>query len=243
MGQAHNRKSDTDKRAVNGSVKKLDENIAKEKYSMSKIKIDSMSKIKIDSQTEFVNFPNQKIRGELESLAEGELQKYESCEERRERLLDKLKIDKSQISNLLRVYVEAGKKFGMDNVFNEILGIFSSPQGGFLRSPFLHMGIRAGLVGDLEEEEIQDFVHQIIKICSSAPEACVEEKPVNCKEEEAMSDIGRMKHLLDIMDRHRRGELTSEDVSEVKENLEGWKKDIENLREAACSFEIGFKRK
>lgn len=197
-----------------------------------------MSKIKIDNQREFVNFPNQKIRGELQSLAEGELQKYASCEERRKRLLDKIKIDKSQISNFLRIYVEAGKKFGMDNVFDEILGIFSSSQGSLFQSPILYMRIRASLVGDLEEEEIHDFVHQIIQICSSAPETCVEEKSKNCKEEDMTSDIGRMKHLLDIMGRHRRGELTSGDVTELKENLEGWKKDIEKLREAAYSLEL-----
>lgn len=194
-----------------------------------------MSKIKIESQTDFEYFPSREIEEELKSLTNGELQKYQSCEERRKRLLDKIKIDKSKISKLFRAYVEAGKKFGMDEVFDEILERFSSSGA----SVFSSMGeVRECLVDDLEEEEIHDFVNQIIQICSSTPEVCVEKKLVGHKVEDMTSDIGRMKHLLDIMGRHRRGELTSGDVIELKENLEGWKKDIEKLREAAYSLEL-----
>lgn len=45
------------------------------------------------------------------------------------------------------------------------------------------------------------------------------------------ADIQRMKYLLDIIDRHRKGELTSEDVTILKENSESWRSDIGNLAE------------
>lgn len=197
-----------------------------------------MSRIKIDNQTEFVNFPNREIRGELESVVTGELQKYKSCEERRERLLEKIKIDKSQISRLLRTYVEAGKKFGMDDVFDALLGIFSPSRGGIMFDSFSYQGIRTNLVGGMDEEDIYDFVNLIIAVCSSAPDACVEKKSMNQKEDKATADIQRMKHLLDILDRHRKGELTSEDVAELKENSESWRNDIEKLAETIHSLNM-----
>ena len=120
-------------------------------------------RIKIDSQTEFVNF-HREIREELESVVTGELKKYKSCKERRERLLEKIKMDKSQISRLFRTYVKAGKKFGMDSVFDTLLGIFSTSRDSFRFNSILYQGIRTNLVGGMDEEDIYDFVNQIIKV-------------------------------------------------------------------------------
>ena len=50
------------------------------------------------------------------------------------------------------------------------------------------------------------------------------------------TDIQYMKHLLDMIDRHRRDELTSEDVKELKENSERWKNDLEKLAEMIHLF-------
>ena len=39
-----------------------------------------------------------------------------------------------------------------------------------------------------------------------------------------------------MIDRHRRDELTSEDVKELKENSERWKNDLEKLAEMIHLF-------
>ena len=51
------------------------------------------------------------------------------------------------------------------------------------------------------------------------------------------ADIQDMKRLLDMIDRHRRSELTSEDVKELKENSERWRNDLEKLAEMIRELE------
>lgn len=185
-----------------------------------------MSEIKISDEMTFVNFPQKEIKEELDSLVGGELQKYKSCEEKRERLLEKLRVNKSQISKLLRAYVKAGKKFGMDSVFNGILKLLSPDPRGL--TFILYFEIIENLIGDMEEEDIQDFVNQIIKICSSAPETYDEKNKAGISHDLA--------ELVYIMDKDIHGELGSEETALLKKNMTKWQEQIKMMREKLKSM-------
>lgn len=63
-------------------------------------------------------------------------------------------------------------------------------------------------------------------------------KKENYSNDNESADILRMKHLLDILDRHRKGRLSEGDVTELKENSESWSKDIEALRKMIDGLNI-----
>jgi Uncharacterized protein with a von Willebrand factor type A (vWA) domain len=63
-------------------------------------------------------------------------------------------------------------------------------------------------------------------------------KKENYSNDNESADIQRMKHLLDILDRHRKGRLSERDVTELKENSESWNKDIEALRKMIDRLDI-----
>lgn len=118
---------------------------------------------------------------------------------------------------------------------------------------------RAAAVGKLDEAEKE--IRRLLSICSNRyphkdnhPESEAKEimalytlasdtdqlytkDHANNKES---VEIQRMKHLLNIIDRHSRGELSSEDVTELKGNCESWINDIEKLAEMVCSLNRDF---
>ena len=87
---------------------------------------------------------------------------------------------------------------------------------------------------DLGEKEVDAAVADIMNLYQTKSCSC-QLQDDNHKES---ADIQRMKHLLDIIDRHSRGELTSEDVTELKGNCESWTNDIEKLAEMIRSLNM-----
>ena len=106
-------------------------------------------------------------------------------------------------------------------------------------------------------EEAKKEIIRLLSICSKSypdennnPKQCADEivamyapvqdclNPLQDDNHKESADIQRLKHLLDIIDRHSRGELTSEDVTELKGNCESWTNDIEKLAEMIRSLNM-----
>lgn len=189
---------------------------------------NSFNKKLITNETEFLNFPD-KITEEMTSLFDrgaGELAKYENCKKRRERLLEKIKINKSQISKLFRAYVEAGKEFGMDIVFNQLLKIFSSKE--YYPDSDFDLTIKELWVEDMDEEGVYDFVDEVINICTPTSDIYDKKNKAGISHDLA--------ELVYIMDKDIHGELGSEETALLKKNMAKWQEQIQMMREGLKSM-------
>lgn len=84
---------------------------------------------------------------------------------------------------------------------------------------------------DIGREEIKDSAAHIMQLYTPNSDE-------NEKAENTLVEIQHMKHLLDMMEKHMKGELTAEDTAELKEKSESWIQDIERLREKVMQVKM-----
>ena len=85
-----------------------------------------------------------------------------------------------------------------------------------------------GIVG---RKEIKDSAAHIMQLYTPNSDE-------NEKAENTLVEIQHMKHLLDMMEKHMKGELPAEDTAELKEKSESWIQDIERLREKVMEVKM-----
>lgn len=84
---------------------------------------------------------------------------------------------------------------------------------------------------DVGRKEIKDSAAHIMQLYTPK-----QEQDENEKAENTLVEIQHMKHLLDMMEKHMKGELTAEDTAELKKKSESWNQDIERLRDRIRSL-------
>ncbi len=143
---------------------------------------------------------------------------------RTEYILKCLKKKRHRLARAFREFAAVGVELGYeDAVYDELLRL-------------LKIEANADKDFDYKTMDLEEEVEQLLASCTQ--ESGIENPPMNQETGEVLTEIQRMKHLLDIMDRHRKGRLSEGDITELKENRENWNKDIEALRKMIDGLNI-----